>query len=113
MTVYRLTPVQGTQNSRRWLLSTITPKCVWVCAKDEQDARWQVSVATTSAMKQISVNAGAQSPWADDRPVTCACDGRIVVPKDSIRVGDGTLLPVYRASGSSLPAFGSGSPAQR
>ena len=62
MTVFRLTPVQGTHNSRRWLLSTITPKCVWVRANDEQDARRQVSLATTSAMKQISAVAGTQSP---------------------------------------------------
>jgi hypothetical protein len=112
MPVFCLTPVQGTQNNSRWQLSTIKPKCAWVRAKDEEDARWQVRLATTSATKQISIAAGEQSPWTDDRLVKCKRDDSIVVPDDVIRVRDGTLLPVYRGRECSLPAWGRGTSAQ-
>ncbi len=98
MPVFRLTPIQGTEKNGRWRLSTIKPKCAWVHAKDEEDARWQVRLATTAAFRQMSATTEEPSPWADGRMVTCERDDSVVVPSGTIRVRDGTLLPVYRSA---------------
>lgn len=104
MPVFCLTPVQGMQSNGRWQLSTIKPKCAWVRAKDEEDARRQVKLATTSATKPMSDL--ERSPWTDGRMVTCKRDDSIVMPNSVIRVRDGTLLPVYHGHEWPSPAFG-------
>lgn len=69
MPVYRLTPVQGTEESPQWRASTIRPHCLWIVARDEVEARREVAKATTSdgAIDTLA-------PWKDPELVTCEYD---------------------------------------
>jgi hypothetical protein len=106
MPIFCLTPIEGTEKSGRWQLSTIKPKCAWVSAKSEEDARQQVRLATTAAARRAPIAAGERSPWTDGRMVTCERDDDVVVASGVIRVRDGTLVPVHGGRACSWPPFG-------
>jgi hypothetical protein len=68
MPVYRLTPVQGTENSPQWRASSIRPHCLWIVARDEIEARREVAKATCSeAIETLA-------PWKDSELVSCEYD---------------------------------------
>jgi|GEM_PF-1116202 len=70
MPVYRLTPLKGTELAPQWRASSMRPHCLWVRAKDENDARRQVAMAT-------AVSGGAMEapePWKDAGLVACEYD---------------------------------------
>jgi hypothetical protein len=69
MPVYRLTPVEGTEQSPQWRASSIRPHCLWVLARDEHEARRAVAKATTCTGVPEML-----APWKDTELVSCEYD---------------------------------------
>jgi len=69
MPVYRLTPVQGTEENPQWRASSIKPHCLWIVASDEHEARREVAKATAcnGAFETLA-------PWKDTELVSCVYD---------------------------------------
>lgn len=84
--VYRLTPLEGTEDSHHWQASTIRPTCLWVQAYDEVDARQQISRATFVVSRRKLSEKKASTPWKDTTLVSCETDNSQSVPINIIRV---------------------------
>ena len=93
MAVYRLTPIEGTQNFDQWQNSSLKPQCLWVQAADEHDARQQVASATTVGGELLPARKWAP-PWTDPALVSCGYDETRVVPSGIIRVKSPASRPV-------------------
>jgi hypothetical protein len=72
MPVYRLTPLNGTEQDPHWRASSMRPYCLWVHAADEGDARLQVAKATAVAHDPGGPETDA--PWNDADLVACEYD---------------------------------------
>jgi len=69
MPVYRLTPVQGTEQSPQWRASSIKPHCLWIVASNEHEARRAVAKATVRDGTSETL-----APWKDSELVSCVYD---------------------------------------
>jgi hypothetical protein len=69
MPVYRLTPLEGTEQSPQWRASSMRPYCLWVRARDEHDARSAVAKATAMPGGPETL-----APWKDAELVACEYD---------------------------------------
>jgi len=69
MPVYRLTPVQGTEQSSQWRASSIKPHCLWIVASNEHEARREVAKATICQGVPETL-----APWKDSELVACEYD---------------------------------------
>ncbi len=72
MPVYRLTPLEGSENSPQWRASSMRPYCLWVQANDEFEARRQVAKAT--AVELSPDEPDTLAPWKDAELVACEYD---------------------------------------
>lgn len=70
MPIYRLTPLDGTENCPQWRASSMRPCCLWIQAADEVEARRRVAQATAVAGAQEETLA----PWKDSELVACERD---------------------------------------
>ena len=84
MPVFRLMPVAGTETSPQWRASTMRPYCLWVRARNENEARRQAAMAT--AVRHRAGEADASAPWSDSDLVRCECDDAKSVAEGIIRV---------------------------
>lgn len=84
MPVYRLTPVEGTEQSPQWFVSSIHPHCVWVQARDEYEARSVVARAT--AVGRAPAQPQTLAPWKDPELVSCEYDDSKDVAPGVIRI---------------------------
>lgn len=94
MPIYRLTPLQGTENSPHWRASSLRPQCLWIMARDEYEAREAIARATAVP----SAAAGLFPPWNDKALVACEYDDDADVPRGIIRVRTG--ITGFRKTGA-------------
>ncbi len=91
MAVYRLAPIEGTENNHHWQASSIRPKCLWVQAEDEQSARYFVALATSS---KTGLPAGRRetviAPWLNRSLTTCEYDETVNLGRGVIWVRNST-----------------------
>lgn len=91
MAVYRLAPIEGTENSHHWQASSIRPKCLWVLADDEQSARHVVVRATSANTKlPTGYHDKVASPWLNRNLTTCEYDETITIGSGVIRIRNST-----------------------
>jgi hypothetical protein len=72
MPVFRLTPRAGTETSPQWRASSMRPHCLWIRARDEFEARGQVSRATHVA--PMPGEPEPLPPWTNVDLVACEYD---------------------------------------
>lgn len=84
MPVFRLMPVTGTERSPQWGASTMRPYCLWVRARNEDEARRQAALAT--AVRHAPGEPDPPAPWRDAGLVRCEYDNAKSVAEGIIRV---------------------------
>jgi hypothetical protein len=89
MPVYRLTPLEGSEQSSQWYASTLHPYCLWVQACDEYEARSVVAKATA-----VMSEADMLAPWKDPELVACEYDDSKDVAPGVIHVRSAPFAPV-------------------
>lgn len=91
MPVYRLTPVEGTEDSPQWRASSIKPHCLWIVARDEYEARLEVAKATCMG------DSDTLAPWKDSELVSCEYDDSKDLAKGIICVRTNPVAATRRA----------------
>jgi hypothetical protein len=96
MPVYRLEPVEGLQNHQAWQASGIGMMVVWVRAKNPDEARRKVHLATLSTVAAFEAGelVPASSPWLNSALVDCDEDDAHPVPQGVALLGNGRTIPV-------------------
>ena len=93
MPVFRLTPLEGTETSPRWRASSMRPYCLWIRARDEQEARGAVAKAT--AIRPMIGDPGS-APWKDSGLVACEYDDSKDVAAGIIYVRRVPVVPLFK-----------------
>jgi hypothetical protein len=79
MTIYRLEPIEGTEQHPYWRMSIVPPVPVWVQASTPDLARQRMQ----SAARETPLNAKrdeVRTPWVDASLVSCTEDRSHYVP---------------------------------
>jgi hypothetical protein len=101
MAVYRLAPIEGTENSHDWQASSIRPNCLWVQAEDEQSARHFVALATSlNTNRPAGRGEMAVLPWLNRSLTTCEYDETVNIGSGVIRIRN-SITPLTRPRGES------------
>lgn len=85
MGIFRLEPINGTQDSYHWEASTLAPVTVWVNATSEADAREKLTLTTAIATRKNPNRVMPMAPWECPKLVKCTLD-------DSQNVQEGFIL---------------------
>ena len=71
MPIYKLEPIEGTEEHNDWWASTLSPTPVWVQAGDPDHARLRMHLATTTF---VLGKEGLCAPWINAALVRCIED---------------------------------------
>ena len=88
MPVYKLEPIEGTENHGDWWASSLSPTTVWVRAHDPDHARHRMHVATRMA---LASDEGIKAPWISAALVRCTEDSSFEVPSDKALLANGKI----------------------
>jgi hypothetical protein len=71
--IYKPEPVEGFESHKDWEASGIGRMAVWVHARDSDDARQKIHLATISTVARYEAGAlvPASSPWLNSAAVSC------------------------------------------
>lgn len=93
--IFRLWPVEGSEDHRDWATSTLKPTSCWVRAHNADDARMLLHLATVVAVKVEPGTPARTSPWTNPKLTGCAPDNpRIDVPNGIVVTEGGKTITV-------------------
>jgi hypothetical protein len=93
MPVFKLEPIESMAEHNDWRASGVGPMAVWVRAKDCDDAREKLRLATTTSVEEFEEGEVIPySPWVNSAVVSCDEDPSQDVPDGVILLGDGETL---------------------
>ncbi len=89
MPVYKLEPVEGTEEHSDWWASSVPPTPVWLRASNANHARQRMHLATyaTTWVPSEVLNA----PWTNAELVRCTEDKSRDVPPDKALLANGKI----------------------
>jgi hypothetical protein len=89
MPVYKLEPIEGTEEHTDWWASSVPPTPVWLRAGNANHARQRMHLATyATAFVPGGVLSG---PWVDATLVRCTEDQSRDVPPDKALLANGQI----------------------
>jgi hypothetical protein len=94
MPVYKLEPIESLSDHNAWRMSGIGAMAVWVRAKDGDEARQKIHLATITSLDQLEDDAlvPAGSPWLNSAVVNCDEDDSKDVPDGVALLGNGASI---------------------
>lgn len=94
MPVYKLEPIEGPEDHNAWRASGIGPMAVWVHARDPDDARQKIHLATITSVAGYEADAliPGSSPWLNSAVVTVDEDDSREVPAGMALLGNGKTI---------------------
>ena len=93
MPIYRLEPIEGLQEHNAWRASHVGPMAVWVRAKDCDDARQKMQLATITTVEGFEAEQLVpHSPWSNSAVVSCDEDNSRDVPAGVALLGNGKTI---------------------
>lgn len=97
MRTYRLEPIPGREDDRAWESSEIPPQVCWVLARNEDDARVKVHLATYKMIEAKFGRKKVRPPWQDGSISKCVPDDSRAAPEDAIILADGEIFEIPRS----------------
>ena len=96
MPTYKLEPIESFKDHNDWRASEVGPMAVWLHARDPDDARQQMEIATVATPENYPEGELVPySPWLNSLVVGCDEDDSRVVPAGMALLGNGKTIKLW------------------
>jgi hypothetical protein len=93
MPIYRLEPIESFKDHNDWRASEVGPMAVWLYARDADDARLKMQLATITTVEDYPEGQVVPySPWLNSLVVGCDEDNSRDVPEGMALLGNGRTI---------------------